>query len=347
MRVAVVCPYDLGAPGGVQAQVVGLVRFLLAAGEDAWVVAPGTLGDEGIPVRSIGSSIPIRSNDSVAPLAIDPRVFSRVGAAVADADVVHIHEPFAPVVSWAALWSKAAQVLTFHADPPGWVGRTYAAARPVLERVVKRAAAVTAVSPVAAAPIRNLGVDPRIVPNAVALPRITPELTGRGPSVVFVGRDEPRKGLDVLLAAWPQVVGAIPRASLTVITQERGEAGTGVTYRTEVTDRQRDEILAASAIFVAPNRRGESFGVTVAEAMAQGCAVVASDIPAFRHVGGDALTFVPPGDVAALAEAVSGLLTDDSKRAAQASAGAATAQSYGWETIGDVYLGMYHNAVHS
>jgi len=347
MKVAVVCPYDIGVPGGVQAQVLGLTRFLRGSGEEAWVVAPGNLSDSRLPIRSVGSSLSIRANDSVAPLALDPRVSGRVRAAVADADVVHIHEPFIPVVSWAALRSNSAQVLTFHADPPRWAAAVYTAGRPALERIVRRAGAVTAVSPVAAAPLRRLGIEPVIVPNAVGLPEGVPDLIGRGPTVSFVGRDEPRKGLDVLLAAWPEVVGAVPDAHLSVISRDRGAAVPGVTYHPDVTDGQRDEMLADSAVFVAPNRRGESFGITVAEAMAQGCAIVASDLPAFRHVGGEALTYVPPGDPRALADAVSQLLIDEPRRVALGQTAASTAQRYGWQAVGEVYVEMYHNAVHS
>ena len=212
---------------------------------------------------------------------------------------------------------------------------------------MRHARAVTAVSPVAAAPASRLGVEPVVVPNAIRLPADVPNLSGRGPHVSFVGRIEPRKGLDVLLAAWPEVVRAVPGAHLHVISHSEGAAGPGITFHSNLTDDQRDEMLAGSAVFVAPNRRGESFGITVAEAMAQGCAIVASDLPAFRHVGGEALTYVPAGDPVALANAVSQLLNDEPRRVALARNASSTAQKYDWHAVGDVYLEMYHNAVHS
>ena len=347
MKIAVVCPYDIGAHGGVQAQVVGLTQFLRAAGQVAWIVAPGTLAHESVPVRSVGSSIGIRSNDSVAPVALDPRSWRRVRSALRDADIVHIHEPFMPVVSWAALGSTSPQVLTLHADPPRWVSGAYSASRWGLKRVLRRAAAVTAVSPVAAAPMRSLGLDPVLVPNAVEVPSVPPTIGGRGHTVAFVGRDEPRKGLDVLLSAWPQVRARIPDARLTVVTRAKGEQRAGVSYVRDASDDERDEVLARSAVFVAPNRRGESFGITVVEAMVRGCAVVASDLPAFRHVGEGSLAFVPPGNPTALAEAIGALLADEARQAELGNAAATFARRYTWETVGDVYLEMYHNALHS
>src|SRR5690606_41779908 len=107
---------------------------------------------------------------------------------------------------------------------------------------------------------------------------------------------DPRKGLDVLLEAWPMIHAANPDAELMVMGADRGIDLPGVTFLGRVGDEEKRRVLATTTVFVAPNTRGESFGIVVAEAMAAGCAVVASDIPAFRDVAGDTARFVPPGD---------------------------------------------------
>lgn len=340
MKVAIVCPYDIGIPGGVQAQVVGLARELAGRGNDAWIVAPGMAEDANI--RSVGRSRPIRSNDSVAPLGIHPRTWRRVKAATAGADVVHIHEPFMPLVSWAAQTAEP-RLLTFHADPPTWVHRLYRTAGGALSKVVEGSAGVTAVSPIAAAALRPLGVDVAIVPNGISIPGQTEPII-EALSVAFVGRDEPRKGLDVLLHAWPRVRASIPDAHLTVIGNATAVPIAGVDYAGVCSDAEKFDVLDRTSLFVAPNRRGESFGITVAEAMAHGCAVVASDLPAFRHVGGDVPEFVEPGNAVDLADVLIRLLRDQNRLADMAARGAERAHLFSWDTIVNTYLEMYHNA---
>src|SRR5690606_20031666 len=116
--------------------------------EDAWLVGPGRR--EG--ARTVGSTIRLRANASVVPVALGPGVRSRTRAALAGADVVHIHEPLIPRVATAALGVSVPRVLTFHADPPGWVRRLYSLLDRPLAGTMRRAT-VTAVSAVAASPL--------------------------------------------------------------------------------------------------------------------------------------------------------------------------------------------------
>lgn len=347
VRVALVCPYDLGVAGGVQSHVLGLAGWLARHGVEAVVVGPGDRADAGVTIRSVGRSRRIRANDSVAPIGVDPRMVRRLGEAVAGVDVVHIHEPFVSVAGWAAMRTDKPTILTFHADPPAWVRRAYRAGRFLVARRLARTSAITAVSRVAATAVRALGVEPEIVPNAVELPSRRPDLDARALAVTFVGRDDPRKGLDVLLAAWPKIRAANPNAVLTVVSNAPPVEAEGVDHRGPVSNEAKVAALRDTKVFVAPNRRGESFGITLIEAMAAGCALVASDIPAFRAVAGEAARFVPPGDVDALAAAVNGMLADDADRIARAERGWVDVQRFGWDTVGGIYERMYHNAQHS
>ena len=331
MRIGLVSPYDLDRPGGVQAQVLGLARRLAEAGHDAVVVGPGAGAD-----RSVGRVVAVPANGSIVPLGV-----GRVAAALDDRDVVHVHEPLQPL-SWPALGSGRPSVATFHADVPGWARSVLAGGSGVVGRRLRRSV-LTAVSDVAAAPWERMGLEVRRVPNGVEVPagiEAQPE-PGR---VVFVGRDEPRKGLDVLLEAWPRVLDRHPGAELVLVGTDR-DGGPGTRSLGTVAEGVKWTVLAGASVLCAPNLRGESFGIVLVEAMAAGCVVVASDLPAFRSVVGVDGVFVPPGDPGALAAAVGRLLSDEPGRYRIAEAARRRALRYRWEAVVGAYEAAYADAL--
>jgi phosphatidylinositol alpha-mannosyltransferase len=175
---------------------------------------------------------------------------------------------------------------------------------------LRRASVVTVTSPISGASIEGI-VDYRIIPNGIDVARY--ESSPKEPCrVAFLGRDDERKGLSVLLDAWPTVRRSIPGARLTVMGADRGASIDGVEYLGWVDDDTKRDILAAATVFCAPNLGGESFGIILAEAMAAGCAVVASALPAFEYVAGPAARFVEPGDSTSLAAQITDLLTNPS-----------------------------------
>ena len=340
MRVGVVCPYDLTRPGGVQRQVEGLVGKLREWGDDAWAVAPGCPPALG---RNVGSSWLVPGNASRAPLALHPAVWRRVKAAVGDAEVCHIHEPLMPLVSPAALAAGVPAVATFHAAAPRWVGALYRAGSPLARRLLATARVRTAVSEVAASVLPPAWGPVEIVPNAIPIPP-PPQVEPVEGRVVFVGRDEPRKGLSVLLAAWPQVRRRHPEAELVVVGAARPESPPGVRFLGRVAEEEKWRQLAEASVAVAPNTGGESFGIVLAEAMAAGAAVVASDLPAFRAVAGEAAGYVPPGDPEALAVAICGLLDDSQLRVRLTEQARVRVERFSWEAVAVRYRELYRQA---
>ncbi len=356
MRVALVCPYDLGIPGGVQDQVIRLREWLSTAGHEAWIVAPGTsehedAAGEGVAGPSlppgtvvVGSSTVVRANRSAAPIALDPRVARRVRSAVRGADVVHIHEPFMPIVSLTATRiADLPTVGTFHADPSPVVRHALRIGGPLARSLAGRLDVVTAVSEVARSSVPSIG-RVRIIPNGIDVAAYAP--SEKDPmSVAFVGRDDPRKGLDVLLEAWEAVAAAVPEAHLTVVGARRPTGPPRVEFLGRVDEVTKRDVLGSAGVAVAPNLGGESFGIVVAEAMASGCAVVASAIPAFTRVLGDAGEFVRPGDAEGLAQRILFVLGDPDRQ-----------RSLGVEAMGEVrrfdagvvtsdYVGAYESAI--
>jgi phosphatidylinositol alpha-mannosyltransferase len=343
MRIAVVCPYDLGAFGGVQGQVIALVGWLREAGHEAWAVSPGSGGPPG--TRHVGRVISVPANRSRAPITFHPKAWARVREAVQGAEVVHVHEPLVPVAGpAAALGAGAPRVGTFHADPGAVISRLYRGGAPLLRRVLRRLSVATAVSPVAAGAVGRL-VEVRVVPNGLDTARYRPagdKVPGR---VVFIGRDDPRKGLDVLLQAWPLVRSAVPTAELRVVGAFRQSGPEGVMFLGRVDEEAKLRELAEAEVLCAPNLGGESFGLIVAEGMAAGCAVVASDLPAFRHVAGACARLTPVGDADAVARGLQAVLSDPAESSRRAGAGLREVARFDRAAVLEGYLTAYRDAL--
>ena len=342
MHVAIVCPYDLGKPGGVQDQVIRLAGWLERVGHCATVIGPGTQGPPGA-VLVAGTSV-VRANAAATPIALDPRVRSRINDAIGTADVVHIHEPLMPTVSlMATRIGDRPTVGTFHADAPPWARKGYATLSPIIRKILGRLDVVTTVSPVARSAIAGV-IEARVIPNGIDI-----DAYGNGDPVpgrvAFLGRDDPRKGLDVLLEAWPEVLGAHDAASLHVMGASRDTEIDGVTFLGPVGNDEKYTELAEAEVFVAPNLRGESFGIIVAEGMASRCAVVASGIPAFLHVLGDSGEIVAPGDSRDLTGAVVRLLADDARRENLARRARDRVAMFDGVRVVDEYIAAYEDAM--
>lgn len=332
MRVALVCPYSLSRPGGVQGQVTGLARTLAAAGHPVTVVAPdddrpvGWLVDgpgpagRSRPARYVaGGSAGVRANGSVAPICLDPVAARRAARAVAafGADVVHLHEPLAPLLGYGILAAhRLPAVGTYHRSGDSAVYRLlgplarWADGRLDIRCAVSAAAAETAAGATGDRPVEILfnGVEVDRFAGARAVP------APGGPAVLFLGRHERRKGLDVLLEAFGRArwTGGGPGPVLwvagdgpeTARLRQRYGSIPGVEWLGVIDDDEVPARLAAAAVLCAPSRGGESFGMVLLEAMAAGCAVVASDIPGYRAAAGGHAQLVAPGDPVALAGAL-------------------------------------------
>lgn len=342
VRVAIVCPYDLDVPGGVQDQVIRLQGWLTHLGHDSVVVAPGGSDREGF--IDVGGSLSVPVNRSRAPIALDPRVAARVRGAVDDADVIHIHEPLVPFVSFAATRiAEKPTVGTFHADASRAMRRALRAGGPIIRYATRHVDVMTAVSPVARSVVDGLG-DIRIIPNGMDVEQYG-GASKRAASVAYLGRDDPRKGLDVLLDAWPLVRERVPSATLAVIGARRDAGPDGVTFMGRVTEDEKRRALAVAEVYVAPNLGGESFGIVLVEAMASGCAVVASALPAFTRVLGSAGVFVKPGDASGLADAVVRVLSDGDEQRALRDAGSVRAERYDGTRVANEYVDAYEAAI--
>lgn len=360
MRVALVCPYAWDRDGGVQTHVRALARVLRRRGHDVHVVAPragwGPEPDEP-GVTFVGRGVAVPANGSIATLAFGPaaaagvrRVLRALGP-----DVVHAHEPLIPSLSLLALLgSETPAVGTFHAAAEDSAG--YRLARPVLERALRRLRVRTAVSEAARALVaRYFPGDYLLTPNGVDTARfatVAPLDLGPGRKVLFLGRVERRKGLEVLVRALARapdvdaelvVAGAGPEEAAC----RRLAASLGVRARWlgRLSDDDVARAYRAADVYCAPGLGGESFGIVLVEAMAAGAPLVCSDLPGFRAVAVGAATLVPPGDPDALAGALRAVLSDDAAAARMAEAGARRARDYDWERLAAGVEAAYERAL--
>jgi phosphatidyl-myo-inositol alpha-mannosyltransferase len=318
VRIGLVCPYSLSAPGGVQQQVLGLARALERQGHEVSVVAPGEVPRDCSGI-SAGRAFGFRVNGSIAPMAPQPTAAARAVRAIRRGafDVLHLHEPLAPSITIPVLLAHPAPMVgTFHAaghrTPYRW-------AAPPLRGLASRIEVRVAVSePAAQLAQQHLGGSYELLFNGIDVSRYRAPVAGApGTTILFLGRHEPRKGLDVLLDALPllprcvsvRVAGTGPA---TARLHERHLGDERIRWLGRLTEADKIRELHAASVLCAPSRHGESFGMVLLEAMAAGTPIVASDIPGYRSLSSqaDAAHFVPPGDPNALAAGLLQVLSD-------------------------------------
>lgn len=354
LRIVQVSPYSWDVPGGVQVHVRELSAHLRELGHEVRILAPGRRRGQRDDVWIVGRAVPVRGNGSVARICFGPRVAGAVGRALREArpDIIHVHEPLVPSVSMhAVLQANAPVVATFHSNVERervgslWFRLAVPMVRPVWNRLARR----VAVSEAARHSVTSrMGEgDLLIVPNGVDVARFAGALPAELPAgrhLLFVGRLEERKGFRVAVEAFSQLAVTYGDLRLLVIGDgsERDavdDLPPGVRVRVDMLGRVGDDRLAsylkAADLYIGPATGGESFGIVLAEAMAAGLPIVASDIDGYRDVARDGLEalLVPPGDAEALVAAVREVLDDPRLAKSLGDGGARRAAEFDWDVV--------------
>lgn len=384
-RVALVSPYALSVFGGVQEQVLAMSRVLSARGHEVLVVVPDghdeAIYDTPAKIVRLGSRASIPANGSRAPLTLS-LVAARRARDVISAfrpDVVHFHEPFAPLLGWASLWEhEFPSVGTFHRSGDG-PALTYGA--PLIRVLAQRLDVSVAVSAAAATTQEKVtGVSSDVLFNGFETERFVASARERSvESVLFyVGRLENRKGVATLIEATREHnartrdisdEGLFDSAEVTDGHSERELAsretkpwrlviaGDGpdrsrlealaahdprVVFLGPISDAQKRSWLRRVQALVAPSTHGESFGLVLLEAMASETRVVASDINGYREAAGGHATLFHPGDARSLEVAIERALREDSD--AQTQAARTYAQNWSMTTLVEEYETRYELA---
>ena len=361
-----VCPYSLDVPGGVQSHVRDLAETLIGLDHEVSVLAPTEGVDVPAYVVPVGRAVAVPYNGSVARMAFGPVAAARTRRWLQEGrfDVLHVHEPATPSLSLLALWltdpTGCPVVATYHSAHAR--SRALAAGAAILRPSLERISARIAVSESArGTQVVHVGGEPVVIPNGVhvdrfANARVRPEWRGESGTLAFVGRlGDPRKGFAPLAEAFGHVAAGRPGVRLLV-------AGAGVTRARElVPTAARDQVsflgpvgeadlgsvLRTCDVYVAPHTGAESFGVVLAEAMAAGAPVLASDLPAFRRLLGDGAlgALVRAGDVTDLATGMRTLLDDPVRRSELSAAAGPAVRRYDWPGVAQRILRVYETVV--
>jgi phosphatidylinositol alpha-mannosyltransferase len=361
MRVGLVCPYSWDVPGGVQEHIRDLAEALIDLGHTVSVISPAD-DDAALPyyVVPAGRAVAVPYNGSVARLSFGPLSANRVRRWIRDGnfDVLHVHEPAAPSLSLIACWVFDGPIVaTVHGATTR--SRALHAAEPMLRSALEKVSGRIAVSEAARTTlVHHLGGDAVLIPNGVTVSRFEKAeplagWPGEGGAIGFLGRmDEPRKGLSVLLRAF-ELIGA-ERQALRLLVAGPGDTAEvaarvpawlrdRVVLLGQVSEAVKVQVYHSVDVFCAPNTGGESFGIVLAEAMAAGAPIVASDLDAFRRVlrGGRAGELFSSGDPADLAAAIARLLDDPARRAMLSAAASSAVRDYDWAKIARDVVKVY------
>ena len=354
-----VSPYGWDLPGGVQAHIQDLALYCMAQGHEVSVIAPA-VDESALPkwVVSSGRPIAIPYNGAVARVAFGPVANRRVRKWINEGqfDLLHLHEPAIPSLSLLACWAAEGPLVgTFHVSAPKQ--KAIYAVGPILEPAIEKLHARIAVSETARTTLTDhLETDAVVIPNGInhgdfAVGSLADDVSNR--TIGFIGRfDEPRKGLAILLESCEELLKRGEEFRVLIAgpgdpDQFRETMSDELRERTEflgrVSDKRKQEILRSIALYVAPNTGGESFGIILAEAMAAGAPVVASDLMAFRDVleNGKAGEIFHAGDSSELALRIGRLLNDPERRAQLKLIGQESSFRFDWSNVGESILDIY------
>ena len=351
LRVAMVSPYSVSVPGGVQAQVMGLARELRRIGHEVRVLAPC----DGPPpepfVTPLGQSLPTSANGSVAPLAPDPSAALRTIRALNDEafDIIHLHEPIVPGPTVTSLLLRLAPTVgTFHAAGDSSSYRVLnKTARWAANHLSARVAVSDAAKELAS---RYLDGDYQVLFNGIETSRYLKTGAQREaqPTIFFCGRFEPRKGLEVLLGAMKYLPHNF---SLWIAADGPGineihrlhESDKRISWLGRITETDKLDRLSRCTVFCAPSLRGESFGIVLLEAMAAAAPLVTTDIDGYRNVATHELNalLVAPGDEEQLANSITRIVNDSKLTQRLVTGGLKRAEDFSMQRLAEEYVLIY------
>ena len=363
LKIGIVCPYSWDTPGGVQNHIRDLAEFLIASGHDVSVLAPA-IDDSNLPeyVVNAGKPISIPYNGAVARVLFGPVAFARVRQWISqgDFDLLHLHEPAIPSISLLACWAADGPMVgTFHAAAKRQ--KIIFAIGPILEPAIEKLSARIAVSEAARLTLTDhLDTDAVIIPNGIYANRYTDGKTiekWSGNTIGFIGRfEEPRKGLSVLVDALPVISRFAPDVKIFVAGPgDPAEVIEGIDpqlrqrfeFLGKITEDEKADFMSSVAVYVAPNTGGESFGIILAEALAGGACVVASDIPAFDDLlgHGEFGALFESESSTELAKVVIDLLRDETKRKELSTRGKERAKMFDWTVVAQQIYSIYEMSI--
>jgi phosphatidylinositol alpha-mannosyltransferase len=365
VKIGLVSPYDYSHPGGVVNHISHLAHHFCQWGHKVKIIAPCLKDDDHYfdeNLKVVGRPFPIPYGGSIARIPISPWLPVQIRKTLSkeNFDILHLHEPFAPLLCVSALaQSNCTNVGTFHACHNK--SRSYYLSKPVIKKWMKKLHGKITVSKAALNYVNKYfpSEEYRIIPNGIDIERFSPD----GPiknfangklNILFVGRLEKRKGIGHLISACAILKKKLPNFRLIVVGpgtrlrpgyQEQAKELNldDVVFTDFVPDFELPEYYRTADICCAPATGGESFGIVLLEAMACGKPVIASNIEGYATVlnHNEEGLLVPPGNEEALAEAILSLSENRSLREQMGAKGKVKAKEYSWGNVAHQVIDFY------
>lgn len=342
-------------PGGVQGQILSLSKALTKRGVEVRVLGPCDGPPPDTSITPLGSSLPTASNGSIAPIAPDPSAALRTIRALRDEkfDVIHLHEPLCPGPTVTALLVKPAPLVgTFHAagasTPYRWLKHIL---KPIATHLDEKCAVSQTAANHASQVVEG---DFKILFNGIDIEgyqQVAPEAND-SPTIFFLGRHEPRKGLKTLIQAMAElpsdielkIAGEGPETNNLMAETSNDPR---IEWLGQISSEEKNANLVNADLFCAPSILGESFGVVLLEAMAAKTPIVASEIDGYIDVARKDLdaVLVPPGNPNALAKGILKVLSDEKLATKLIKSGAKRAEEYSMDKLAETYEEIYSNCI--
>lgn len=315
MRIAIVTPYPIGTDGGVQNHINYYARKLIEKGHYVRVFSssPKTEIDEPWHVQLgryrivRGKYLNLLTNGSrtfYTTLGSDsPKLPEKF-------DIIHVHEPLLPLFYFSrsiVRANKATFVATVHAQN-NLSGNIRPIAQSLLRKIfLNKYSQIIAVAKVSAALYEGMGIPIHIIPNGVDSnfytpvgPRIQQYLDGKK-NIVFLGRFDPRKGVEYLLQAWPRITEALQNNVRLILVRGGSPEENArifsiidtlpnkenIVFEGYVSEDRKRQILRTADLMIAPSIGGEAQGIVLNEAMACGTPVLGFANPGYSWVLND------------------------------------------------------------
>ena len=294
INILLVSPYSMNFFGGVQNQI-DLIKTSLEGKEfNVKVLSPDS------PDFNIGKAIKIPFNGSIAPIKVLPKR-KIIKESLNWANIIHIHEPFIPLFFWR-FPVNSNTIITHHSS----LSMLMSFIQKILIKKEVKAAKITAVSNEAS---KNVvpGLDVKIIPNAIPNQHNNIEFNN-SQDILFIGRNEKRKNFKL----YYQLSNLLKNSTYNfrAITNKY-IFSPNIELFINPDDEIKNEVLRSSSIYLAVNTHGESFGITILEAINAGCTAVCSDISAFKDLLGDSGVYFKNNNLEDLKQTVEQLDSDE------------------------------------
>jgi phosphatidylinositol alpha-mannosyltransferase len=371
MKIGIVSEYYYPTLGGIQEHVYHFAMEAMAKGHDVRIITPlvtnipdGQVnGVRPLPIIHVGKSVPLYGNGSIARVAVGNSLGRQMQRVFEEErfDVVHVHSPLSPTLPIIAITRSPTYTFgTLHTNFNG--NPLLRLFRKKCQDYLDRLDGLIAVSPSAGRPLEAyFQASYRVIPNGIDVHQFHPDVPGRPElddgrfNLLWVGRMEPRNGLDRMIHAFEHASRKRNDLRLVVV----GDGPLRPTYEALVPTHLKPWVHFAG--FVNSGRPAyyssahclcvpasiSSFGITLLEGMAAGKAVIASDIDGFR----DVMTpdreglMLDTADPAAFGEAIVRLASDRELAAGYGRRGRATALTYAWGDVTDRVLAYYREVI--